>query len=84
MIDASGLNRFAYPRRLKKILEALSKAQIPLTANDLSFICDLNVNTVARYLRTLKDYGYPIHTRQQKYPRATEYRLVAEPPTQRG
>ena len=83
LIDASGLNRFSHPRRLKKILEALITAQIPLTAADLSFICDLNVNTVVRYLLTLKAHGYPIHTRQQKTPRATEYRLVAKPPTQR-
>ena len=77
------LTRIRRPRYMKRVIAALREAQRPLTAADLSIICDLTSSTVARLLRTLRDYGYPL----QMIPcnnRATEYRLVEEPATQRG
>ena len=78
------LNSVAHPRRLKRVLAALRAAKQSLTAADLGAICDLSSVTAARYVRTLRDYGYPIHMRQRDNTRVTEYRLVVEPTTQRG
>ena len=84
MSDASKLHRVKRPRRLKRVLAALREAKQPLTAADISAICNLTSSTVARLLRTLREYGYPIHARQVKNTKVTDYRLVEAPTTKRG